>query len=105
MVSSAAGVLTLGGAFLDRSGTSKTLVTTDDLLNISAGGRLVAGGADTLLRFTDTIVNAGNGSGDQLFQLTGAGSAATLAAGCSRPPIPPSPSPARPWSTCRPARS
>jgi len=81
VVSSATGRLTLGGAFLDRSGTGKTLTTTDDLLNISAGGRLVAGGADALLRFTDTTVNVGNGSGDQLFQLTGAGSAATLAAG------------------------
>jgi hypothetical protein len=81
VVSSATGVLTLGGAFLDRSGAGKTLVTTDDLLNVSAGGRLVAGGAAALLRFTDTTVNAGNGSGDQLFQLTGAGSAATLAAG------------------------
>jgi hypothetical protein len=81
VVSSAAGVLTLGGAFLDRSGTGKTLTTTDDLLNVSAGGRLVAGGADPLLRFTDTTVNVGNGSGDQLFQLTGASSAATLAAG------------------------
>jgi hypothetical protein len=81
VVSSATGVLTLGGAFLDRSGAGNTLVTTDDLLNVSAGGRLVAGGAAALLRFTDTTVNAGNGSGDQLFQLTGAGSAATLAAG------------------------
>jgi hypothetical protein len=81
VVSSATGVLTLGGAFLDRSGAGKTLVTTDDLLNVSARGRLVAGGAATLLRFTDTTVNAGNGSGDQLFQVTGAGSAATLAAG------------------------
>ena len=50
VVSSATGVLTLGGAFLDRSGAGKTLVTTDDLLNVSAGGRLVAGGAATLLR-------------------------------------------------------
>jgi hypothetical protein len=81
VVSSATGVLTLGGAFLDRSGAGKTLVTTDDLLNVSAGARLVARGAATLLRFTDTIVNAGNGSGDQLFQVTGAGSGATLAAG------------------------
>ena len=81
VVSSATGVLTLGGAFLDRSGVGKTLVTTDDLLNVSAGGQLVAGGAATLLRFTDTTVNAGNGSGDQLFQVTGAGSATTLAAG------------------------
>ena len=81
VVSSATGVLTLGGAFLDRSGAGKTLVTTDDLLNVSAGGRLVAGGAATLLRFTDTTVNAGNGSGDQIFQVTGAGSRATLAAG------------------------
>ncbi|HEY7436722.1 MAG TPA: FecR domain-containing protein [Methylomirabilota bacterium] len=81
VVSSAAGLLTLGGAFLDRSGAGKMLVTTDDLLNVSAGGRLVAGGGAALLRFTDTIVNAGNGSGDQLFQVTGAGSAATLAAG------------------------
>ncbi len=81
VVSSATGVLTLGGAFLDRSGTGNTLVTTDDLLNVSAGGRLVAGGAAALLRFTDTTVSAGNGTGDQLFQLTGAGSAATLAAG------------------------
>jgi hypothetical protein len=81
VVSSATGVLALGGAFLDRSGAGNTLVTTDDLLNVSAGGRLVAGGANALLRFTDTTVNAGNGSGDQLFQLTGAGSAATLAAG------------------------
>jgi hypothetical protein len=80
-VSSATGLLTLGGAFLDRSGTGKTLTTTDDLLNVSAGGRLVAGGAAALLRFTDTTVNVGNGTGDQLFQLTGAGSAATLAAG------------------------
>jgi hypothetical protein len=81
VVSSAAGVLTLGGAFLDRSGTGRTLATTDDLLNVSLGGRLVAGGADALLRFTDTTVNVGNGSGDQLFQLTGAGSSATLAGG------------------------
>ena len=81
VVSSATGVLTLGGAFLDRAGAGNTLVTTDDLLNVSAGGRLVAGGADALLRFTGTTVNAGNGSGDQLFQLTGAGSTATLAAG------------------------
>ncbi|HEX9747341.1 MAG TPA: hypothetical protein VGB86_02930, partial [Methylomirabilota bacterium] len=81
VVSAATGVLTLGGAFLDRSGAGKTLVTTDDLVNVSAGGRLVAGGAATLLRFTDTTVNAGNGSGDQLFQVTGAGSAATLVAG------------------------
>ena len=81
VVSSTTGVLTLGGAFLDRSGAGKTLVTTDDLLNVSAGGRLVAGGAATLLRFTDTTVNAGNGGGDQLFQVTGAGSAATLVAG------------------------
>ncbi len=81
VVSSATGVLTLGGAFLDRSGTGNTLVTTDDLLNVSAGGRLVAGGTDALLRFTDTTVNAGNSTGDQLFQLTGAGSAATLGAG------------------------
>ena len=81
VVSSATGLLMLGGAFLDRSGTGKTLTTIDDLLNVSAGGRLLAGGADALLRFTDTTVNVGNGSGDQLFQLTGAGSAATLAAG------------------------
>jgi FecR-like protein len=81
VVSSATGVLTLGGAFLDRAGAGNTLVSTDDLLNVSAGGRLVAGGADALLRFTDTTVNAGNGSGDQLFQLTGAGSTATLGAG------------------------
>ncbi|MEX2224331.1 MAG: FecR domain-containing protein [Candidatus Rokuibacteriota bacterium] len=81
VVSSAAGVLTLGGAFLDRSGTGNTLATTDDLLNVSAGGRLVAGGAAPLVRFTDTTVNVGNATGDQLFQLTGAGSAATLAGG------------------------
>jgi filamentous hemagglutinin len=81
VVSSGMGVLTLGGAFLDRSGTGNTLATTDDLLNVSAGGRLVAGGTSALLRFTDTTVNVGNGSGDQLFQLTGAGSAATLAGG------------------------
>jgi len=81
VVSSATGVLTLGGAFLDRSGTGRTLTTTDDLLNVSLGGRLVAGGADALLRFADTTVNVGNGSGDQLFNLTGAGSRATLAGG------------------------
>ncbi|HSL51877.1 MAG TPA: FecR domain-containing protein [Candidatus Deferrimicrobiaceae bacterium] len=81
VVSSGAGILTLGGAFLDRSGTGNTLATTDDLLNVSAGGRLVAGGTAPLLRFTDTTVNVGNGSGDQLFQLTGAGSAASLAGG------------------------
>jgi hypothetical protein len=81
VVASATGVLTLGGAFLDRSGVGNTLVTTDDVLNVSAGGRLVAGGTDALLRFTDTTVNTGNGTGDQLFQLTGTGSAATLAAG------------------------
>jgi hypothetical protein len=81
VVSSGAGILTLGGAFLDRSGTGNTLVTTDDLLNVSAGGRLVAGGTAPLLRFTDTTVNVGNGSGDQLFQLTGAGSAASLVGG------------------------
>ena len=81
VVSSATGVLTLAGAFLDRSGAGNTLVTTDDLMNVSAGGRLVAAGADALLRFTDTTVHTGNGSGDQLFQLTGAGSATTLAAG------------------------
>jgi hypothetical protein len=79
VVSSAAGVLTLGGAFLDRSGAGNTLATTDDLLNVSAGGHLVAGGAAALLRLTDTTVSIGNGGGDQLFQLTGAGSAATLA--------------------------
>ena len=66
VVSSAAGVLTLGGAFLDRSGAGSTLLTTDDLLNVSAGARLVAGGTDALLRFTDTTVSAGNGTGDQL---------------------------------------
>jgi hypothetical protein len=81
VVSSAAGVLTLAGAFLDRSGTGRTLATTDDLLNISAGGRLVGSGSGALLRFTDTTVNLGNGSGDQLFNLTGAGSRATLAGG------------------------
>ncbi len=81
VVSSSAGVLTLAGAFLDRSGTGQTLATTDDLLNISAGGRLVANGSSALLRFTDTTVNIGNGSGDQLFNLTGAGSRATLAGG------------------------
>lgn len=81
VVSSAAGVLTLGGAFLDRSGSGGTLTTTGDLLNVSAGGRLVAGSAGALLRFTDTVANVGNGSGDQLFQLTGAGSATTLAGG------------------------
>ena len=81
VVSSAAGVLTLGGAFLDRSGAGNTLLTTDDLLNVSAGGRLVAAGADPLLRFTDTTVTTGNATGDQLFQLTGAGSSATLSAG------------------------
>ena len=81
VVSSATGVLTLGGAFLDRSGAGNTLLTTDDLLNVSAGGRLVATGADPLLRFTDTIVTTGNAAGDQLFQLTGAGSSATLSAG------------------------
>jgi hypothetical protein len=80
VVSSATGVLTLGGAFLDRSGAGATLVTTDDLLNVSAGGRLIADGPDALLGFTNTTVNVGNGGGDQLFQLTGAGSAATLTA-------------------------
>ena len=79
VVSSSAGVLTLGGAFLERSGIGRTLTTTDDVLNVSAGGRLLAGAP--LLRFTDTTVNIGNGSGDQLFQLTGAGSAATLGGG------------------------
>jgi hypothetical protein len=79
VVSSATGVLTLGGSFLDRSGAGKTLVTTDDLLSVSAGGRLAAGGGSALLRFTDTIVNAGNGAGDQLFVVTGTGSTATLA--------------------------
>ena len=81
VVTSAAGVLTLGGAFLERSGPGGTLVTTDDLLNVSAGGRLAAGGTAALLRFTDTSVSIGNASGDQLFQLTGAGAAATLAGG------------------------
>ena len=81
IVTSAAGGLTLGGAFLERSGPGGTLVTTDDLLNVSAGGRLAAGGAGALLRFADTTVSIGNASGDQLFQLTGAGSTATLAGG------------------------
>jgi hypothetical protein len=81
VVTSATGVLTLGGAFLERSGASGSLVTTDDLLNVAAGGRLAAGGTGALLRFTDTTVNIGNASGDQLFQLTGAGSAATLGGG------------------------
>ena len=78
VVSSGAGVLTLGGAFLDRSGAGQTLVTTDDLLNVSAGGRLVAPGAGALVRFTDTTAAIGNATGDHLFEVTGAGSAATL---------------------------
>jgi hypothetical protein len=78
VVTSGAGALTLGGAFLERSGASGTLVTTDDLLSVATGGRLTAGGSGALLRFTDTTVNIGNASGDQLFQLTGAGSTATL---------------------------
>ncbi|HSE04769.1 MAG TPA: FecR domain-containing protein, partial [Methylomirabilota bacterium] len=81
VVSSGSGVLTLGGTFLDRSGAGNTLAATDDLLNVSAGGRLVGGGTGSLLRLADTAVDVGNGSGDQLFQLTGAGSAATLAGG------------------------
>jgi len=81
VVSSATGVLTLAGAFLDRSGTGQTLATTDDLVNLSAGGRLVANGSSALLRFTGTTANIGNGGGDQLFNLTGAGSRATLAGG------------------------
>ena len=81
VISSAAGVLTLGGAFMDRSGAGQTLTTTDDLLNVSAGGRLVAGGTGALVRFSDTAANIGNAAGDQLFQLTGAGSAATLGGG------------------------
>jgi len=71
---------TLAGSVLAASATTFTLLT-DDLVNVSAGGRLTAGGADPLLRFANTTANVGNGSGDQLFQLTGAGSTATLAAG------------------------
>ena len=81
VVSTAAGALTLAGAFLDRSGPGGTLATTDDLLNVSGGGHLSAGGAGALVRLANTTVTVGNGSGDQLFQLTGAGSAATLAGG------------------------
>ena len=70
----------LGGALLSTTGSTVRL-TADDLLNVSAGGRLVANGAGALVRFTNTTANVGNGSGDQLFQLTGAGSAATLGGG------------------------
>jgi hypothetical protein len=79
VVSSGAGVLTLGGAFLDRSGSGQTLTTTDDLLNVSGGGRLTGTGTGALLGFANTTVNVGNAASDQLFVVTGAGSAATLA--------------------------
>ena len=78
-LSSASGQLSLNGPALARSGG--TLAVTDDLLNISAGGRLTSAGTGALLGFSGATVNVGNGSGDQLFQLTGAGSTATLAAG------------------------
>jgi hypothetical protein len=79
VVSSGAGALTLGGAFLDRSGAGQTLTTTDDLLNVSGGGRLTGTGTGALLGFANTTVAVGNAASDQLFVVTGAGSAATLA--------------------------
>ena len=78
-LSTATGQLSLNGPALSRAGG--TLTVTDDLFNISAGARLTSTGTGALLGFSGTTVNIGNGSGDQLFQLTGAGSTAALAAG------------------------
>ncbi|MGH7383619.1 MAG: beta strand repeat-containing protein, partial [Candidatus Rokuibacteriota bacterium] len=72
--------VSLAGSLLAATGSTVSLAA-DDLLNVSAGGRLVGSGASALLRFANTTVSVGNGGGDQLFQLTGAGSAATLAGG------------------------
>ncbi|HEX9125487.1 MAG TPA: hypothetical protein VF948_03740 [Methylomirabilota bacterium] len=71
------GRLSLAGGLLERNGA--TLKTIDDLLNISAGGRLTGAGTGALLSFTNATANVGNAAGDQYFQVTGAGSSATLA--------------------------
>jgi hypothetical protein len=71
------GRLSLAGGLLERNGF--TLKTTDDLINISAGGRLTGTGTGALLSFANAAANVGNGAGDQYFQVTGAGSSATLA--------------------------
>jgi hypothetical protein len=55
------------------------LTVTDDLLSITAGGRLTDTGTGPLLAFSTGTVNVGNGSGDQLFVVNGAGSRAILA--------------------------
>jgi hypothetical protein len=77
LVSTANGRLTLNGPALSRSGG--TLTTTDDLFNISGGGRLTDTGTGALLALSNATLSVGNAAGDQLFVVTGAGSAATLA--------------------------
>ena len=77
LLSTATGRLSLNGPALARSGG--TLATTDDLFNVSGGARLTSTGTGALLGFSGATVNVGNAAGDQLFVVTGAGSAATLA--------------------------
>jgi hypothetical protein len=76
LVSTANGRLALAGPVLGRS--AGTFTTTDDLFGITGGGRLTAAGTGALLGFSNATVNIGNGSGDQLFVVSGAGSSATL---------------------------
>ncbi|MGH7350119.1 MAG: FecR domain-containing protein, partial [Candidatus Rokuibacteriota bacterium] len=66
------GLSLTGGPLLEAVGGG--LSTTDDLLRVMSGGDLVGPAAAPLLSLSGTSLNVGNGTGDRLLELTGAGS-------------------------------
>lgn len=73
----AGGTLTLnGGGLLQATGSAVS--TTDDLLRVTGGGDLLRPGAAPLLSLSGTTLDVGNGAGDRLLDLTGAGSRVSL---------------------------
>src|SRR6185295_1684121 len=66
----------MGGPLFEAVGGGAT--TTDDLLRVSGGGRLVGPAAGPLLSLSGATLGVGNGPGDRLLELTGAGSRVTL---------------------------
>ena len=65
-----------GGPLFEAVGSGAT--TSDDLLRVTGGGRLVGPAAGPLLSLSGTTLGVGNGTSDRLLELTGAGSRVTL---------------------------
>ena len=71
------GTLTLSGSPLFEA-VGGGASTTDDLVRVSGGGRLIGPAGGPLLSLSGATLAVGNGTGDRLLELAGAGSRLTL---------------------------